>query len=374
MIREDGLIVTNNHVIANADLINVQFNEKSEKLIEAKIVGSDDRTDIALIKIEGGPYPTMSLGSSKDTEVGEWVAAFGNPFGNGHTMTKGIVSAKGRDINEINRFPLIQTDAPINPGNSGGPLVNTRGQVIGVNSAIDARAQGIGFAIPIDEVKAILPTLEKMGRLKKGYLGVVLDSLNPQLAQALGVKELDGAVVAQVESGGPADRGGLKPYDIILKFGDRRVRQPEELTYFVADTVVGATVPLQVVRKGKEQIVQVKVGERPEVGGRRPRNSAPSKLSGQKVPLDLGIEVADPTKDIRDTFDLDEKINHVVIVKVEPGSLAAQVGLRSGDLVLDVNQTEVKKAADVGKNLKKGTNTLRVSRGPAVIFITVDLK
>lgn len=374
VIREDGLIVTNNHVIANSDVVNVQFNEKSDRLIEAKVVGSDERTDIALIKIEGGPYPTVALGSSKDTEVGEWVAAFGNPFGNGHTMTKGIISAKGRDINEINRFPLLQTDTPINPGNSGGPLVNTRGAVIGVNSAIDARAQGIGFAIPIDEVKAILPALEKVGRLKKGYLGVALDQLNPSLAQALGLKELEGAVIAQVEPGGPADRAGLKPYDVILKFGDKKVRAPEELSFFVADTPVGSSVTLRVHRKNKEQNLNVSVGERPETSPRRARAGNGSRVQGQKTPMNFGIEVADPNKEIRDNFGLDEKENRVVVVRVEPGSLAAQVGLRSGDLVLDVNQVEVKKASDVGPNLKKGTNTLRISRGPAVIFVTVDLR
>jgi len=185
LIREDGLIVTNNHVIAGADEIEVQIEEKSDKMYQAKIIGSDERTDIALIKIEGKNFPSVSLGSSSDLQVGEWVAAFGNPFGQGHTLTKGIVSAKGRNLSEINRFPMIQTDTPINPGNSGGPLVNSRGQVIGVNAAIDPRAQGMGFAIPIDEVKKLLPQLEKSGHLRKGFLGIQLGDLDPQAAMQL---------------------------------------------------------------------------------------------------------------------------------------------------------------------------------------------
>jgi serine protease Do len=222
IIRDDGLIVTNNHVIAGADIINVQLSEGSKETYEATLVGRDERTDIALIKIKPKEkLPVAVLGSSKDLEVGEWVAAFGNPFGHGHSMTKGIVSSKGRDITEINKFPLIQTDASINPGNSGGPLVNTKGLVVGVNSAIDARAQGIGFAIPIDEVKAIIPQLESKGRIARGYLGLFLGDLDPEAAEYLGLGDQRGAVVTQMD---PRSSNGMTSIGNILKICRQRSR------------------------------------------------------------------------------------------------------------------------------------------------------
>ncbi|MCX7978781.1 MAG: trypsin-like peptidase domain-containing protein, partial [Bdellovibrionaceae bacterium] len=180
IIREDGLIVTNAHVIRGADIITVQLDEKSEKTYDATLVGADDRLDIALIRIKSeGKLPVVALGNSKDVKVGQWVAAFGNPFGHGHTMTKGIISSLGRELEQINKAPLLQTDASINPGNSGGPLVDTRGYVIGVNNAVDARGPGIGFAIPIDEVKKAIPDLETRGSIRKGFLGVVPGDADP---------------------------------------------------------------------------------------------------------------------------------------------------------------------------------------------------
>ena len=381
IIREDGLIITNNHVIQNADVIQIQLSEKSEKNYVAKVIGTDDRTDIALLKIEGGTFPALTLGSSSSTEVGEWVAAFGNPFGNGHTMTKGIISAKGRDINEINKFPLLQTDAPINPGNSGGPLVNTRGQVIGVNSAIDGRAQGIGFAIPIDDVKSILPILEKSGKIKKGYLGVAFsEQLDPQLARALKLTSLEGALVAQVEKGGPADKAGVKPYDVILEVNGKKVASPGDLFYIIGDSAVGSTARLEVIRKGEKKSIPVVLGERPDSEPRTARRSQDAegrRFKGEKAPFDFGIRVADPSNEIREAFDLPKGVKNPVIVEVTANSLADQVGLAPGDMILDVNQPEEERlwtAKDVVKAMKPGTNTLRIQRGPAIIFITVDLK
>lgn len=382
IIREDGLIVTNNHVIQGADVISVQLSEKSTKNYDATVIGNDERTDIALIRIEGTAFPTLTLGSSATTEVGEWVAAFGNPFGNGHTMTKGIISAKGRDINEINRFPLLQTDAPINPGNSGGPLVNSKGQVIGVNSAIDGRAQGIGFAIPIDEVKAILPTLEKVGRLKKGYLGVALGNLDPRLAQALELKSLEGAVISQVEKGGPADKAGLKPYDVVIEMNGKKVSNPNELMFYVADSSIGSTAKLEVMREGRKRSISVLLAERPEPTlVRKGERKSPPKVKGEKVPFNFGLSIADSTAEIRNEFEIEASSIVPIIVAVEPDSLAQQVGLQVGDLILDVNRTEALaksnmslKASEIIKAFKKGTNTMRIQRGPAIIFITVDLK
>jgi serine protease Do len=339
-------------------------------MYDATLIGSDDRTDIALIKIEGKNFPTVQMGNSKESEVGEWVAAFGNPFGQGHTMTKGIISAKGRDIGEINKFPLIQTDAPINPGNSGGPLVNLRGQVIGVNSAIDARAQGIGFAIPIDEVKSILPQLEKIGRIRKGYLGAGLAPLNPQIAMELGKDDLDGAVIAQVDPKGPANKAGFRPYDVVTEFGGRKVRGISELMDQVADAEIGRDVKVKIIREGKERTLTVKIGERPEQV-RLPPAPKLDKAAGVLSDSDLGFSLAEPNEQIRRNFELEGDVTRPVVVEVVPGSKSARAGLLPGDVILDVNRKEVKKPGDVTKELKKGKNTLRVARQGSVLFLVL---
>ncbi len=268
IIREDGLIVTNAHVLRDADIIEVQLTEGS-KQYRAELVGSDERTDIALIKIKpDGKLSVVSLGSSKDVAVGEWVAAFGNPYGHGHTMTKGIISSKGRAIQEINKFPLLQTDASINPGNSGGPLVNSKGQVIGINSAIDARAQNIGFAIPIDDVKSILPQLLK-GRLRKGYLGIGLQDLDNQTALFLGMdEEYRGSVIMNVQLNSPADKAGLRTYDVITEVDGQRIKNAQELIDIISDKVPAKIIKIKFFRNNKGQAIEktasVTIAERPD--------------------------------------------------------------------------------------------------------------
>lgn len=365
IIREDGLIVTNNHVIAGADVINVQIKEGDSKPLEARVIGSDDRTDIALIKIEGSGYPTLQLGSSAQTEVGEWVAAFGNPFNNGHTMTKGIISAKNRDISEINRFPLLQTDAPINPGNSGGPLMNLKGQVIGVNSAIDARAQGIGFAIPIDEVKSILPQLEKSGSIRKGYLGVGLADIDPRSAMELGLNDTEGSLIMQVNPGFPGEKAGLRPGDVVVEFSGKKIRSTKELMDAVADAEIGKKATMKVIRDGKSRTFSITPGERP---GTPVARAAPKKHKGTEAPYGLGFQVADINEALRRDFHLPKDIKRPVVVSVERGSRAEQGGLMPGDVILFVNRTEVKSAADVRRLLKKGTNTFNIYRDGVTLF------
>lgn len=269
IIREDGLILTNAHVIANADIIEVQLTEGSEKQYKAEIVGSDQRTDIALIKIKPeGKLPVVSLGSSKDVQVGEWVAAFGNPYGHGHTMTKGIISSKGRDIQEINKFPLLQTDASINPGNSGGPLVNSKGQVIGINSAIDARAQNIGFAIPIDDVKALLPQLEK-GQLKKGYLGVSPQDLDERIVEMLKLSDENrGSIILNVLPNSPAGRAGLKDYDVVIEIDGVKVKNAQHLVNIISDKEPASKIKIKLYRdnngKAIEKTLTATIDERPD--------------------------------------------------------------------------------------------------------------
>ena len=261
LIREDGLIITNNHVVDRADQIKVQLEERTKESYDAKLIGKDPRTDVALIKITAKKkLPFVKLGSSADVQVGEWVAAFGNPYGYGHTVTKGIISAVGREIDELNLNPFMQTDASINPGNSGGPLVNTQGLVIGVNTAIDARAQGIGCVSPIDNVKQLIPILEKEGSIKRGFLGVNLEDLDEESAASLGIKQTDGALIVQVVPGSAADNAGLKPYDLIVEFDGKLVSNTNEMRKFAANAVVDKLVPIKVIRTGAPKTLQVAVG------------------------------------------------------------------------------------------------------------------
>lgn len=372
IIRDDGLIVTNTHVVAGADVIQVQLSDTDKKLYDAKLIGSDQRTDIALIKIEAGvKLPVAQLGSSKDLQVGEWVAAFGNPFGQGHTMTKGIVSALGRDISEINRLPLIQTDTPINPGNSGGPLVNLRGLVIGVNSAIDARAQGIGFAIPVDEVKAIIPQLEKTGRIKTGYLGIGLDDVNEYVADQLGLKEAKGALVVGVERGSPAARAGVKPYDVIVELNGKNVEDRNDLLNAVAGAKIGAESNLKVMRDGKLVNLSVKIGERPDEKSMAAIDTAPAGERGINI-SQLDFFVSEQTPRLQKEFKLNPELKgYPVITQITPNGKAARAGLRPGEVILDVNRTEVKSAKDISRLVKKGANTLRVAREDFVRIVII---
>ena len=241
IIREDGLIVTNNHVVDRANLIKVQLEERTKEQFDAKVIGKDARTDIALIKIETKrKLPFVRMGTSADVQVGEWVAAFGNPYGYGHTMTKGIISAVGREIDELNLFPFMQTDASINPGNSGGPLVNTQGLVIGVNAAIDARAQGIGFVIPIDNVKSILPQLEKEGSINRGFIGIQMTDLDDEQAGVLGLKNTEGAFITQVLPDHAAEKAGVRPYDLVVEFDGKKIASSRDLNKAAATTAVGS--------------------------------------------------------------------------------------------------------------------------------------
>ncbi len=371
IIRDDGLIVTNNHVIQGADVINVQLNENSKEVYEASLIGNDERTDIALIKISTKQkLPVAVLGSSKEVEVGEWVAAFGNPFGHGHTMTKGIISSKGRDISEINRLPLLQTDASINPGNSGGPLVNTRGQVIGVNSAVDARAQGIGFAIPIDDVKALIPTLESKGRLARGYIGAGLGELTDEAAEYLGLGDASGAVITDIDPRGPAAKAKVRIYDIVTEFNGKTIKTARDLIDAVSVAAIGKSADLKILRNGKKMTLNITVAERMENFARGP---VAKTYQGQKAPFGLGFTIMDPTPELREEWGLPNDISQPVVVETERSSAASKGGLRVGDIILDVNKVDVGTSKDVLKNIKKGKNTLRIARNARIQIISLDV-
>ncbi len=379
IVREDGLILTNNHVVAQADLIKVQLDNNSDKFYEAEVLGRDARTDIALIKIDAKrPLPAVQLGSSKDVQVGEWVAAFGNPYGHAHTMTKGIVSAIGRAIPELNRFPFIQTDASINPGNSGGPLVNAKGLVIGVNTAIDARAQGIGFSIPIDDVKRIVTQLEKEGRIRRGFLGIGLAPISPEIADQLGLEDGDGVIVSQVMPKGAAAKAGVKPYDIITEFNGKKVAGPMDLQVAVADSDVGAKSTMKVIRfenerSKKTMTLTVTLDENPDDIPRVAKGPAtkPESVPGKSAPHDLGFKVADETPKLRQFYNVPAEAKGPIIIEIDPKGAAARVGLRAGDVILDINRQPVLKANDVTSKLVKGRNMIRVARGNTIVLVVV---
>lgn len=361
IIREDGLIVTNNHVVDKADSIKVQLDEKTKEEYEAKVVGTDAKTDIALLKITPKKKLIVAkLGTSQDLEVGEWVAAFGNPYGHAHTMTKGIVSAIGREIDELNLFPFIQTDASINPGNSGGPLVNLQGQVIGVNTAIDARAQGIGFAIPIDNVKTILSQLEKDGKVKRGFVGVYMADIDEDSAASIGLKYKEGALITQVLTGSPAAAAGLKPYDLMTEFDGLKIKNTHDLSKAVASTSIGKEVTVKAYRGNKQISLKLKVGEGPDAS--QSKSVIGKKFNGQKAPGNLGFKVADDSEKYAEEFGLpDLEEARPVVVEVDAGSLAARAGLAPGDIILEVNREEVSNTTDVLKKLKPGKiNSLRI--------------
>lgn len=376
VIEASGLAVTNNHVIDGADDIKVQFNNEPGKFYDAEVVGQDPRTDIALIKIKASkPLPTVKLGVSKDVQVGQWVAAFGNPYGHTFSMSKGIVSALGRQIREINALPFIQTDASINPGNSGGPLVNTKGEVIGVNSAIDARAQGIGFAIPIDHVKELIPQLKDKGRVVRGYIGVMSEYITPRAQEALNLPTPEGSLIMNVLEGSPASKAGVEPYDVIVEFGDRKITNPVDLSDAVKDTKIGASAKVVLFREGKKKTLNVVVEEPPDEGRpmRRAQRQAPSG-QGQVAPKDLGFKVADYSPKLAKDFGIAANApKRPIITEVTTGSPAARAGLRAGDLVLDVNRQKVSKASDVLRLLSSGQNMLRVQNGSQMSLVFLNL-
>lgn len=376
IIESDGLIITNYHVIKNATEIQVQLS-KEKKTYKARVIGHDERTDIALIKADvGRTLPTAKLGNSDVVEVGEWVAAFGNPYGHGHTMTKGIVSAKGRDIPTptANYFPYIQTDASINPGNSGGPLVNTDGEVIGVNTMIDPRAQNIGFAIPINVVKRYIPELKSKGSVTRGFLGINFSPINEEIAKQMKLKTTKGVIVLDVGPKSPAKRAGIKPYDVIVGINGKAVEGGNDVIKGVAETPIGKKVKLKIVRNGRTLNLSAKVTTRKNLVAQNQRPQR-KNVVGKEAPHKIGFRLAPLTKNLKKRLRLSGPVpKGPVIVGVLTDSVADQAGLQIGDIVLDVNKRRTASVDRAFKALKKGTNVLRIFRGGSVVLVFMDAK
>jgi len=378
IISSDGLIITNSHVVDKADVINIQLSEKDEKTYPAEVIGKDPKTDIALIKIKADrKLPTVSLGNSSKLQVGEWVAAFGNPYGHGHSMTKGIVSALGRDLDGLNLFPFIQTDASINPGNSGGPLVNMRGEVIGVNTAIDARAQGIGFAIPIDEVKTIVEQLKDSGTVSRGFLGVSMQTMNEYIAQDLGVNQTTGALVAEVLENSAADDAGLRAYDIITRVNSTKIETSSDLSRAVTRVPIGTKIKIEVLRSGKRKVLQAKLKANPEAKfakkTRRPRFETGSKQSS--LYKKYGFEVTDLTSGLRKEFEIGNTGRHKALVERVVGySKASRAGLRAGDVIYEINRKPIYTAESVKTAFRSSRSAflIRVKRGKSFAIVRLE--
>ena len=329
IISPDGYLLTNNHVVNGADEVMVKLSDGRE--LKGEIKGTDEKLDLALIKIsDKTPFPAAELGDSDALEVGEWVMAIGNPFGLAQTVTAGIVSAKGRVIGSGPYDDFIQTDASINPGNSGGPLFSAKGKVIGINTAIIAGGQGIGFAIPINMAKGIVNQLRDSGKVTRGYLGVRFQQLTTDLAKSFGLESDKGALIASVEKDTPADRAGLKAGDIILEYDGKAIGESTELPRLVAATPVDKKVRLVIFRDGKKSDVQVVVG-------RLKDGDTPTAASGGTETERIGITVQELTRELGNRLGIKDIKNGLVITDVKPGSAAEEAGVTPGSILIEIN-------------------------------------
>jgi serine protease Do len=342
IIDETGYILTNHHVIETADRINVRLADG--RTLRAERVGSDPDTDIALIKVTSPrPLPHAPLGDSDSLRVGEWVLAIGNPLAYEHTVTVGVVSFIGRKLFDSSLDRYIQTDAAINFGNSGGPLINTRGEVIGINAAISSRASNIGFAVPINQASAILPQLRDKGKVSRGYIGVALRDVDADLQRSLGLKSAAGALVQDVTTGSPGARAGLRPYDVIVAVDGKPVVRNDELIQNVASRPPGSMTTLQVVRDGRSLNVPVKLAERPLRERQIPRDEAqPSNNPGP--PLGLSVREIDP--EFAERLHLPKGIEGVIVSRVDPMSPAFDADIERGHVLLEINRQPVRSIED----------------------------
>jgi serine protease Do len=383
-----GYIVTNNHVIADADEVTVTLQDGAESEFTAKVVGRDSKMDLALLKVEAHrPLPYVSWGDSDKARVGDWVVAIGNPFGLGGTVTAGIVSARARELNSGPYDDFIQTDAAINKGNSGGPMFDMDGKVIGINSAIyspTGGSVGIGFAIPSSLARPVVEQLRKYGHARRGWLGVRIQTVSDEIAETLGLPKTSGALVASVTTAGPAEQSGIQAGDVILEFDHHEVGEMRHLPRMVAETDIGKPVDVEVWRKGKKVDLTVKVGELPESEteaadeseSAKPKVEAPTKE--QKVDS-LGLSLAPLSQALRDQYEIGAEVKGVVVTEVKDGGPAAEKELKAGDVIVEVSQEEVSSPAQVASHIEAARSAgqksvlLLVERAGDLRFIAVKL-
>ena len=380
ILSEDGYILTNNHVVDGADEIKVSLAD-DKATFDAKVIGTDSHTDIAVLKVEGRKLPAITLTDSDKLEVGDFVLAIGNPFGVGQTVTAGIVSAKGRGgMGIVDYEDFIQTDASINPGNSGGALVDAEGRLVGINTAILSRSggnQGVGFAVPINLARYVMERLITDGKVTRGYLGVMIQPVTLDLAKEFKLADNTGALVGEVTKDSPAEKAGLKEGDVIIEFNGRKVTDSRHLRLMVSQTAPGTKATLKVFRDGEEQTRTAKLGELPAEGLAKAGGGGGRSWGGSgKGDALRGTEVADLDARTRRQFDIPSTVRGAVITAVEPDSAAAEAGLRPGDVIVEINRRHVTSADDALEfnSQNKGDRLLlRVWRDGGSRFAVIDV-
>ena len=371
IISKDGYVLTNNHVVDGADEIIVRMNDRSE--YKAKLIGADKRSDLALLKVDGKNLPAVQIGDSDKLKPGQWVFAIGSPFGFDYSVTKGIISALNRSLPTENYVPFIQTDVPINPGNSGGPLLNMKGEVIGINSQIYTRSggfMGLSFAIPIDDAMDVARQLKEDGHVSRGWLGVIIQDVDRSLAESFGLKRPHGALLSQVLPDGPAGKAGFEAGDIITRFNGREIKFSSDLPIAVGRAPVGKEIDVVLVRRGKEITKKVAVGELPS------DQSASSVRDGIRSDNRLGISVTALDEAVRSRLGIDENVKGVVVTEVG-GGVGRAYGLRSGDVITHINHEEISNVSAYQRVIKSlpvdKTISMRLVRRGTPGFITFRL-
>ncbi|HEX2768872.1 MAG TPA: DegQ family serine endoprotease [Geobacteraceae bacterium] len=366
IINSDGYIITNDHVVRDAESIQVKLS--NEKVYNGKVVGGDAKTDIAVIRINAGqPLPSVVLGDSAKLQVGQWAIAIGNPFGLDRTVTVGVISATGRANMGIETYEdFIQTDASINPGNSGGPLLNVYGEVIGINTAIVAAGQGIGFAIPVNMAKQVVSQLIKKGSVTRGWLGVSIQPVTEEIAGSFGLSRAEGALISDIMAGSPAEKAGLKQGDIILRFAGKEIKDARQLQLVVADTPVGRKAEMEIFRNGKAQKLSVDLGSSDSASAVQPRSVEPQAgwfgLTVEELPRNMRIS----------------GLSGVLVTAVDPEGMAAEAGIQRSDIIISVNQKKVAGLADYASAMKgaerKGSVALLIKRGDDNIYFALKIR
>jgi serine protease Do len=375
IVDAKGYIITNNHVVSKADEIKVLLNDNRE--FKGKVVGSDPKSDIAVVKIDGKDLPTIQWGDSARLQVGEYVLAIGSPFGLNQTVTMGIVSAVGRaNVGIADYEDFIQTDAAINPGNSGGALVNIRGELIGINTAIFTRSggyMGIGFAVPSNMAKLVMESLVKTGKVVRGWMGVSIQEVTPNLAEQFGLPEPKGVLVGDVLPNSPAEHAGIKRGDILLEYDGKAVENTGQLRNLVAETPVGSRVKIKIFRDKQEKVLDLKIDEQPKDIAQGEKEEEPGDETSSAL---SGVDVRNLTPDIARDLDLPESQQGVVVEQVEPGSGADEAGLQRGDVIIEMNRKPVKNTKDYNREvskLKKDQSVLLlINRQGRTIFMTIN--
>lgn len=371
IISRDGYVLTNHHVVNNASEIIVKLKDRRE--LVAKLIGSDESTDVALLKVESKDLPVFEIGNPDDLQVGEWVLAIGTPFGFEQSVTAGIVSAKGRSLPDGNYVPFIQTDVAINPGNSGGPLINMQGKVVGINSQIYSRSggyMGLSFSIPIDVAMNVVDQLKSKGKVARGWLGVQIQDVTRQLAESFGMDRPHGALVAKVISGGPAEKAGLQVGDIIVEFNGQIIETSGELPPRVGVFPVDEKAKVKILRQGDKQEISVKIGLLPSQNNAQSKEAASNEVASNR----LGVVVSDINLEQRKELQIEK--NGVLVQKVNKG-VAQEIGLQPGDVILRIQNTVVRDAnefnAIVAKLPKEKSIAMLVQRNGSPIFLAFKL-